>query len=368
LTDSGSGLLGAERTAATATSGERRTTLRFAHPVAVRGSASVAGPVEARGPLAGRFDRVIDDHLVGQRTWELAESRLQQMAVELACDQAGVRLADLDAVLGGDLLNQLGASSFAARELDRPFIGLYGACATLGAGLLLGAALCDAGHARRLAVVVSSHHDAAERQYRFPTEFGNQRPPSAQWTATGAAAFVLERAPAADDGGAADGGRPCIVAATPGRVVDWGVSSPYEMGAAEAPAAADTIAVHLAARGVGPERFDAVATGDLARIGRPLCEHLLRERGVALSLVDCGERLYDPDRQDVHAGGSGAACCGLVLAADLLPRLASGAWRRLLFVATGALLSVTSYQQGESIPCVAHAVEIVAAGERGAEA
>ncbi len=401
----------------------RRPSMRFRRPVPVLAAVTVAGPVEQAGPLGGRFDRRLRDHLGGQRTWEKAEARFQEVAVEMAAAAAGLRPEDIDAVLGGDLQSQLGATSFAGRTIDLPLLGLYGACASCGEGLLLGAALCDAGLCRHVVVVVSSHHDAAERQFRFPTEFGTQRPPTAQWTATGAAAFVLGFGDGADGaaaepdpegdgdpadrpqrdrdgrdghregrgrggggrtgsgGGHIDGGqngtaprdargdsaaasrRPCIVAATPGRVVDMGVKDPYDMGGAEAPAAADTIARHLRNRGLAADAYAAIATGDLARYGRPVCEDLLREEGFAVRLSDCGERLYDPTRQDVHAGGSGAACCGLVLAADLLPRVRAGEWRRLLFVATGALLSPTSYQQGESIPCIAHAVEIAAPGE-----
>ncbi len=394
----------------------RRPTMRFTRPVPVMAAVTVAGPAEQAGPLGGRFDRLLADHLVGQRTWEMAEAHFQEMAAEMAIAAAGLRRQDIDAVLGGDLQNQLGATGFAARIIDLPMLGLYGACATCGEGLLLGAALCDAGFCRHVLVVVSSHHHAAERQFRFPTEFGTQLPPTAQWTATGAAAFVLGggdiaggAAPPGPDGDGGDGGasrrernrhtrrhrdeaadgdgddrgrasggngdvhgaaagaaaasrRPCIVAATPGRVVDMGVKDPYDMGGAEAPAAADTILRHLRGRDLGPRAFSAIVTGDLARYGRPVCEDLLRQEGVEANLRDCGERLYDFARQDVHAGGSGAACCGLVLAADLLPRVRAGEWERLLFVATGALLSKTSYQQGQSIPCVAHAVEIVAPG------
>ena len=434
-------------------------TIRFRRPVPVLAAVTVAGPFEDEGPLHGRFDRKLRDHLAGQRTWEMAEAKFQEMAVDMAIEAAGLRRSDIDAMLGGDLLNQLGAASFAARAIDLPMLGLYGACSTCGQGLLLGAALCDAGYFRRVVVVVSSHHHAAERQFRFPTEFGNQRPPTAQWTATGAAAFVLgwpeagagsggddagdgrdgergrggpdsrgddgggratrdahangqggrgERGTSGDDGGGraardahangqggrrdlgpgtnghrhpgesgvdagADGHgtpastasadrRPRIVAGTTGRVVDMGLKDPFDMGGAEAPAAADTILRHLRGRDKGPEHFDAIATGDLARYGRPVAEELLGDRGVEVNLRDCGERLYDPRRQDVHAGGSGAACCALVLAADLMPKVRAGEWQRLLFVATGALLSPTSYQQGESIPCIAHAVEIVAPG------
>ncbi len=321
----------------------------------ITGAASVVGPTEGRGPLSEGFDEVADDHLLGRGSWEKAESELMRRALARLCDRMGLRQGDFDLLLAGDLLNQTVATAFTARDVDVPFCGLYNACATFTEAVGLAAALCDGGYCRRVAVATSSHHDAAERQYRFPTELGNQRPPSSQWTATGAAALAVE---------AAAGTRAWarIAAFTPGRVVDYGIRDPFNMGAAMAPAAADTLAAHLFDLGFGPQDYGAVYTGDLALVGVPVCEDLLRVHGHALHLHDCGVELYDRGHQDVHAGGSGAACCALVCAARILPELRAGTWRRACLCGTGALHSPTTYQQGESIPAVAHAITLQAPG------
>jgi stage V sporulation protein AD len=330
--------------------GARRTgrTWRFAD-CWITGAAAIAGPTEGQGPLGGLFDEVLADHLLGCRSWEQAESRMFHRAFQRLCRDTGLETGDFDLLLGGDLLNQTVASAFAARDCDLPFCGLYNACATFGEALGLAAALCEGGFCRRVAVVTSSHHDAAERQYRFPTELGNQRPPTAQWTATGAAAVAVER-----EAGARAVAR--VVAFTPGRVLDYGVKDPFNMGAAMAPAAADTLAVHLADLGWQPGDFGAIYTGDLGEVGVPLCEDLLAARGLAAHLEDCGRTLYDPGRQDVHAGGSGCACSALVFTAKILRELREGRLRRVCLCPTGSLHSTTTYQQGESIPAIAHAV------------
>ena len=332
----------------------RRTgrTLRFAEAW-VTAAAAVAGPTEGRGPLGAAFDEVCPNHLLGCATWERAESELQRRALQQLCARLGVQPGDFDLLLAGDLLNQNVATSFAAREVDVPLCGLYNACATFGEGLGLAGALCDGGYCRRVAVVVSSHHDAAERQYRFPIELGNQRPPSAQWTATGAVAVAVEA-------GAGARAAARLAAFTPGRVVDFVVRDPFNMGAAMAPAAADTLAAQFSDLGLHPGDYGAVFTGDLARVGVPLCEELLRGRGLDLRLRDCGSELYDPAHQDVHAGGSGAACSALVFAARILPELRGGRFGRACLCATGALHSPTTFQQGESIPGLAHAVTLEA--------
>jgi stage V sporulation protein AD len=327
-----------------------RPTLRF-EDAWVTGSAAVAGPAEGRGPLGHAFDEVCADHLLGRRTWERAESELHRRALDRLCGKLGLGRSDFDLLLAGDLLNQTVASAFAAREADIPFCGLYSACATFAEGLGLAAALCAAHYVRRVAVVVSSHHDAAERQYRFPTELGSQRPPTAQWTATGAVAVAVEA-------GAVDRALAKVVAFTPGRVLDYLVKDPFNMGAAMAPAAADTLAAHLAALGLPADSCGAVYTGDLARVGVPVCEELLRAAGWSVQVRDCGSELYDPAHQDVHAGGSGAACSALVFAARILPDLRGGTYARACLCGTGSLHSPTTYQQGESIPGIAHAVTL----------
>jgi stage V sporulation protein AD len=334
-------------------SGRRRGRTLCLSDAWVTGWASVAGPAEGRGPLGKGFDEVVADHLLGEPSWERAETALHRRAFRRLCQGLARTGSDFDLLLAGDLLNQTVATSFAARDTDVPFCGLYNACATLAEALGLAALLCDGGYCRRVAVVVTSHHDAAERQYRFPTELGSQRPPTAQWTATGAAAFAVEA-------GAGDRASARLTAFTPGRVLDYAVRDPFNMGAAMAPAAADTLSAHLADLGLAPGAYGAIYTGDLARVGVPICEELLRARGLDLHLRDCGQELYDPSHQDVHAGGSGAACSGLVCAARILPDLKAGAYSRACLCATGALHSPTTCQQGESIPGIAHAVTLEA--------
>ncbi len=328
------------------------------HRAWVTGAVTVAGPSEGRGPLGRAFDRVLADQLLGQATWEQAERRMLRYAVEDLAASQGRRLADYDLLLAGDLLNQSVSCSYAARDLDVPFCGLFTACATFAEGLGLAGALCEAGTCRRVLVAVCSHHDTAERQYRFPTELVSQRPPTAQWTATGAVAAAIEREPAGP-------GPVRMTAFTPGRVLDFHERDPFHMGAAMAPAAADTIATHLRDLGRGPEAYTAIYTGDLAAVGARICEDLLRTAGVDVHLRDCGVELYDRAHQDVHAGGSGAACSALVFGAHLLPALRAGGGRACL-CCTGALHSLTTCQQGESIPAVAHAVSLEAHAGEGA--
>jgi len=284
----------------------------------------------------------------------MAESKMVEEAVDLALLKAGLERSELDFLLAGDLLNQIIAASFAARTIDVPFLGLYGACSTIAEAMALGAVLIDGGYATRVCAVSSSHHDTAERQYRFPTEFGAQRPPTAQWTVTAAGAVIL---------GPPGAGKLQITHATIGRVVDQGIRNPFDMGAAMAPAAADTIAAHFKDTGRQPEAYDLVATGDLAAIGHPLAAELLEEQGWDLDgrFIDCGQMIYD-ETQDAHAGGSGCGCSASVFAGYLARNLAEGKFKRILFVATGALHSPTTCQQGETIPCVAHAVVVERSG------
>ncbi len=329
-------------------------TLEFTSPPVILATAAVVGPMEGQGPLGHLCDEVTQDCLLGQASWERAEVRYLEKAVQKATAKAGLKLGDLDLVVAGDLLNQLAASSFAGRTLDRPFLGIFAACAAWTAGLTVAAMLVDGGFAARVGVGCSSHHDAAERQFRYPTEFGVQRPPTATWTATGAAAAVV-----------ADGGQgPRITHATIGRLVDAGVKDPYDLGSAMAPAAAATLAAHFQDTGRRPDDYDLILTGDLGQVGRAVVSDLLLDAGfhVADRLDDCGLRLYDRRRQDVHAGASGCAASGVVFAAQLWHRLKGGSLRRVLLASTGAMFSPTTYQQGESIPGVAYAVAVEAPG------
>lgn len=325
----------------------------------VVGWASVAGPKEKQGPFGQKFDRVTQDELDGQQSFEAAERHMLESAVRLCVRKAGKRLEDVQLMLSGDLLNQIISAGFAARDLGIPFYGLYGACSTMSETLSVGGMLADGGFADLLACGTCSHFCTAERQYRAPLELGNQRTPTQQWTVTGAGAVLLAA------GDAANGAKARLTHATAGRVVDLGVTDQNNMGAAMAPAAADTLLRHFEDMGRGFDDYDLVVTGDLGRLGRDLLIELLREKGVKPveeKLFDCGCEIFAPE-QDTHAGGSGCGCSASVLCAHLLPELAGGTLHRIVFMATGALLSPTSSMQGESVPGVAHAVVL----ERGEE-
>ena len=317
--------------------------------------AAAVGKKEGEGPLGSRFDFVTRNDRMGQKSWELAESELQRTAIDLALRKGSLRHCDLDLILAGDLLNQCIGSFLASMHSDVPYLGQYGACSTMAQGLALGGVLVEAGAAARLAVSASSHFCSAERQYRTPLEYGCQRPPTAQWTATAAGAVVLEA------GGSRPG--PAVTYVTVGRVRDMGVKDANNMGAAMAPAAFDTLRAHFADTGRSPDWYDLIVTGDLGALGHEIVTDFFARDGVALSNYnDCGLLLFDRQRQDVHCGGSGCGCSAAVLTALLLPGLLAGQWRRILFCPTGALLSPTSTMQGESIPAVCHAIALEAEG------
>ena len=324
-------------------------TLVFQTHPKVLASAAVVGPKEGRGPLAAQFDLVLDDPLNQQQSYEQAEHAIFQEACDRCLKKAGVQKKQVQALLGGDLLNQIMAASLAARELSIPFLGLYGACSTMAESLILGAMLVDGGYAAPVLCAAGSHYCTAERQYRFPLEYGNQRTPAAQWTVTGTGACLLGNLGAAV-------ARASM--ATIGRVVDMGVRDANNMGAAMAPAAADTLAAHLQDTGRKPGDYDRIITGDLGQIGSDILLELMEKRGFPLESsrhMDCGLSIFDP-QEDIHAGGSGCGCSATVLSAHILPKLKKGEWKRVLFMATGALLSPTTSQQGETIPGVAHAI------------
>ncbi len=329
----------------------RRTFLYEQRP-AVRAAASVVGPKEGQGPLGADFDVVLPDDLLGMDSWEKAESEMLRRAVELCAGKAGVTVKAVDFLLAGDLQDQITASGFAARALGIPFFGLYGACSTFIESLVLGGVLVDAGLAARAVCAASSHFCAAERQYRFPLELGNQRPPSAQWTATaaGAAMVALE-----------EEGLCRLTHGTAGRIVDYQIKDANQMGAAMAPAVADTMTAHFLDTGRAPQDYDQIVTGDLGVIGRELLMDLMRERGMPVEperLSDCGASLYGPE-QDAHAGGSGCGCIASVLSAHFMP-LISGPFKRVLALGSGAMLSPSTTQQGESIPAISYAVALEA--------
>lgn len=328
---------------------------------AICGCAAFVGKKEGEGPLGAWFDHVSEDEMYGQESFELAEKQLYLDAIRTAIEKGGSSPEKVQFLLGGDLLNQIITASFSARELGVPFIGLYGACSTMAESLALGGMLVDGGHADQIICAASSHFCTAERQYRFPLEFGAQRPPTAQWTVTGAGASLVCAQPAA-------AALAHIVQVCMGRVVDLGVTDANNMGAAMAPAAADTLLALFQDTGTTPEDYDLIVTGDLGQVGHDLLMQLMREQHTPLPhdrYTDCGLMIYNPKEQDVHAGGSGCGCSASVLNAYLLPLLASGELKRILFMATGALMSLTSSQQGESIPGVAHAVVLESAKTSG---
>ena len=313
--------------------------------------ASVVGSKEGEGPLGPLFDEVNEDNTLGEESWEKAESELQKTALRTAIHKAALKNADMDYVFAGDLLNQCISSSFGLRDVEIPLVGLYGACSTMALSLSMAAQFVDSGAAKRAAAVTSSHFCSAERQVRFPREYGGQRPPTAQWTVTGSGAVIRS---------AGGNGGPYVHSFTIGKIVDLGVKDANNMGAAMAPAAAETIAAHLRQSRARPSDYDLIATGDLGQVGSELLCELLNRDGldIAPRHNDCGLMIFDREKQDVHAGGSGCGCSASVLCSDILGRMQKGELRRVLFCATGALMSTTSSQQGESIPGIAHAVEL----------
>ncbi len=337
-----------------------KQTYLFQHPAAVQSFAAIGSKREGEGPLGEYFDTINPDSTFGQKSWERVESRLHHDTVELAVKKAGLSYADLDCLLAGDLLNQCIGATFGVRELGIPYLGIYGACSNMAEGLLLASFLAESGLGH-LGVSTASHFCTAERQYRFPLEYGGQRPPTSQWTVTGGGAVVVT-GPAAQQPGQAG---PWIQAAAIGTIEDKGIQDAANMGAAMAPAAAATILGFLSDTGTTPEDYDLILTGDLGQVGSDLLYELALREGVDLRPrhTDCGLLIYDRDRQDVHAGGSGCGCCATVLCSYILPALRAGRVKRVLFAATGALLSPTSTQQGESIPGIAHLICLTAQKE-----
>ncbi|MBU7006928.1 stage V sporulation protein AD [Phosphitispora fastidiosa] len=316
----------------------------------IRSSAAVGGPFEAKGALAADFDILHEDVWLGQDSFEKAEKKLLEQACEKAIDKAGMKKEDIQFLLSGDLMDQIISSSFAARTLGMPYVGIFGACSTAMLGLALASLLVHTGAADNALAAASSHNVAAEKQFRYPTEYGGQKPPTAQWTVTGAGAAVVSR----------EGEGPRVTSATIGRVIDMGISDPFNMGTAMAPAAVDTLQAHLRDLKREPEYYDLIATGDLGRVGHKIAGDLLNKHEINIPpeiFTDCGILIYK-EGQPVLAGGSGCACSATVTYGHLLKRMRKGELGRILVVATGALLSPLSYQQKETIPGIAHAVSI----------
>lgn len=327
-------------------------------PVRILSGASIVGKKEGEGPLGEFFDVIGDDPMFGCESWEEAESILQKEAAQMAIGKANLTPPDIRMMFAGDLLAQSIASSYGLVDLEIPLYGLYGACSTMGEALSLAALTVAAGYGEHVLAMTSSHFGSAEKEFRFPLEYGNQRPLSATWTVTGSGACVL----------GTKGGKAKITGITTGKIIDFGLKDSQNMGACMAPAACDTIYQNLMDFNCLPEDYDKIITGDLGTVGQRILCDLLEEKGFDISKqhMDCGMKIYDSETQDTHAGGSGCGCAATVFASYILPRMAQREWKRILFVPTGALLSKVSFNEGQSVPGIAHAV-VIEALEKGEE-
>lgn len=328
----------------------RKDVILLPNTPSILGWASIAGKKEGQGPMGFCFDVIEPDSHFGKDTWEQAESELQRRTVELMLSHARCTTAQVDAVFGGDLINQCTSATFGMRHLGIPFLGIYGACSTMAEGLLLSSLMVDGGHMQHCAAVTSSHFSGAERQFRFPLSYGGQRTPNAQWTATAAGSVMVGECSRP----------PYVRGVCIGCITDPAITDANNMGAAMAPAAADTILRYLMATHTSPADYDAIVTGDLGVVGSDLLLTLAAQNGYDLSAVhrDCGVMMFDNTTQDTHAGGSGCGCSASILCGYFLPKIAAGEIKNLLFAATGALLSPMLCQQGETIPCISHLVHL----------
>lgn len=327
-----------------------KQTVALSSTPCIKSTAAVVGKKEGEGPLKACFDSISTDSYFGQDTWEKAEIQMLRQCFEISCEKACLSENTLDYIFSGDLLNQCISSAFAMKNYAVPYWGLYGACSTMAEALSLAAMLIDGGFANTVCAITGSHFCTAERQYRFPLEYGGQRPPTAQWTVTGAGAAIAAK----------NGTGPKITHVTTGKIVDAGIQDANHMGAAMAPAAYDTLTAHFRETGRCTEDYDAIFTGDLGAVGHDLLEKLLENDGLrpGASYMDCGVLIYDLATQEVFSGGSGCGCSASVLCGHILPAMERGVWKRVLFAATGALMSPTSSQQGASIPGICHAISI----------
>lgn len=327
-----------------------KQTVKIENPPSIAGCASIVGPKEGAGPLGKYFDNILEDEEWGEKTWEKTETKIIKESTILAIKKANKTIPDIDYIFAGDLLNQCISSNFGLRDLEIPFFGLYGACSTCAEGLGLASLTIDGGFADNVIAATSSHFCSAERQFRLPLEQGGQRPMTAQWTVTGGGSFILS----------SQGTGPYITYVTTGKIVDMGIKDANNMGAAMAPAAADTIYAHFEDTGMIPSDYDLIITGDLGKLGKTITQDLLMRSGCNIKeqYNDCGVIIFDDEEQDTHAGGSGCGCSAVVLAGYIYSEMMKGNINKVLFVGTGALLSPTSSLQGESIPSIAHAVTI----------
>ena len=327
-----------------------KQTIKFNNPPSIISAACIVGPKEGEGPLAKYFDQCLEDEFWGEKTWEKAESKIIKETVNMAITKSEIPASNIDYCFAGDLLNQCISSSFGLRDLNIPFLGIFGACSTFVEGLIISSIFIEGGAGKKALCAASSHFCSAEKQFRFPLELGNQRPPSSQWTVTGSGSAIVSK----------DGSGPFITHATLGKIVDMGIKDANNMGAAMAPAALDTLITHFKDTGRKPSYYDAILTGDLGHIGKEVVIELAEKEGFNLksNYNDCGVLIFDKETQDTHSGGSGCACCGTVFSGYLYKQLKTKKLKKILLIATGALTNATSTQQGESIPGIAHAISI----------
>ena len=328
-------------------------TIFFETPPIIVATGTVAGKMESEGPIGSFFDLTTDDALFGEKTWEKAESKFSKTAVATAFKNANCEPEDIDYLLGGDLINQCTGTTYGIRDFGIPYFGLYGACSTMALSMSMASICIDGGFAKRCAAVTSSHFCSAEKQFRFPLEYGGQRPPTAQWTVTGSACAVIEEGDSQKKGVKIEG-------ITTGKIIDKGITDANSMGAAMAPAAADTLITHFNETGRTPDYYDIILSGDLGKIGKSIVIDIAKDKGYDLSknYNDCGVIIFDSEKQDTHSGGSGCACAGLTFCGYIYKLLSEKTIKKVLFMATGALQSPLSIQQGESIPGIAHAISI----------
>ncbi len=327
-----------------------KQTIKLQSPPSIASAACIVGPKEGQGPLKQYFDEIVDDEMFGEKSWEKAESRFMRETLAKILTKANKPPGQINYIFAGDLLNQCTASNFGLRESGIPFFGVYGACSTMAESTSLGCIAIDGGFADNVVCLTSSHFCSAEKQFRFPLELGIQRPPTAQWTVTGSGGILLTN----------QGTGPFVTHVTTGKIVDMGIKDANNMGAAMAPAAVDTILTHFKDTGFKPENYDLILTGDLGYVGKGICSDLLKKQGYDISdrYDDCGVMIFDREKQDCHAGGSGCGCSATTLAGYVYTELMKGLIKSVLFVATGALMSPVSTQQGESIPGIAHGISI----------
>lgn len=327
-----------------------KQTFKLSNPVSIKETASIVGPKESNGPLAKYFDKCIEDEFYGESSWEKAESKFIKSATEMLIAKSAISNKDIDFCFAGDLLNQCISSCFGLRETNIPFFGIFGACSTFVESLILGAISIDGNFAKNVLCAVSSHFCSAEKQFRFPLELGNQRPPTSQWTVTGSGACILSK----------EGTGPYITHVTPGKIIDMGIKDVNNMGSAMAPAAIDTLITHFQDTSRDPDYYDGIFTGDLGYIGKDILLDIVKTKGydITNNYNDCGILIFDKNKQDTHSGGSGCACCASVFSGYLYKKLKERKLNKILLIATGALTNSTTSQQGESIPGIAHAVSI----------